>query len=150
MPADLKAETQEILTIALPTSENGRSAHTEKAFALVDPLHEAIDHVHDHMTTVLRAVRRARGVETHDHAIGMFSRIQNSAEAALQQVKAAEVALDHVTNACRNLDDCMLDWKKSLDTHDERVKPKATGEPAPNQSSASGTQDASGPDRTSA
>jgi hypothetical protein len=124
MPPTLKPETNKIIDLALPTSESGRSEHTEAAFALAQPLHNAIDHVHDKMTAVLRAVRRARAVETHDHAVGMFNRIQNSCEAALLQVKAAELALDHVTNACRNLDDCMLEWKKSLDTYDERVKPK--------------------------
>ncbi len=67
----------------------------------------------------------------------MFSRIENSCETVLMQIKAAEQAIDHVTNGCRNLDDCMLDWKKSHDIYDARTTTTAV--------SASSTLDAGAP-----
>ena len=122
MPPTLRPATETLRALITPTAGALSSAHTDELHTMLEPMHDAAEHVHDKLTEVLRAVRRAKMVETHDHGRAFFGYIQGDAESAIREIQAAQEAIDRAAQSCRQLDAHALDWQVSLATYGERMK----------------------------
>jgi hypothetical protein len=120
MTPPLTKETQALLALILPPTGVKTTPSTDALYAAVQPLHALIHQVATRIADVQQARRLADAAETADYAYAFFNRIKNVLEGMDRELKAAEHAIDALTESSFQLDGYALAMQESLDTHDAR------------------------------
>ncbi len=125
MKPPITPETTALLALLVPPTGATTTAHTDALYAMAAPLHEVLQHVQDKFRAVDRAIRLANGTENQEYAYAFFERLRQTVLAGEAQVKDALAAVDALADTCFQFDRYALEMDHSLDTYEERTKPRA-------------------------
>lgn len=113
-------ETQALLDLILPPTGSDTTEDTDKLYALVQPLHEALAAAELRIMQVLQAVRKADAAEDNAYAYAFFEQIKQSVQALDREIKSAANNIDAATLSAWQLDRYARSMDVSLESHLER------------------------------
>ena len=117
MRPPIAPETQTLLDKLTPPAGRESTAHTDTLYAMIEPLHTAVEHLEDKLRKMKRDLRAADRAENAEYAHSFFNRFKNSIAAAEKQAADAIAALGALTDTAFQIDKYALEMNKSLDTH---------------------------------